>query len=247
MMKKEIEIYLNDLAGNLTGISYNDPALNLGNFDLGRREGGGDWPATAVTMVGTQRLENLRWISDEIITNNVEGDFVETGVWRGGVCIYMASLFKAMEQTNRKVWVCDSFEGLPPANPEKYPADAGDPHYGIQELAIPLEQVKHNFERYEVLSDNVKFIKGFFRDTMPTIEVEKIAILRLDGDMYESTIDVLDYLYPRLSVGGYCIIDDYGLPNCAAAVNDYREKHGITDEMTFIAPYKSSLYWKKSA
>jgi O-methyltransferase len=245
-MKKEIEDYLKELAGNLTGISYSDPAIR-GGFDLGTREGGGDWPATAVTMVGTQRLENLRWISEEIIDNNIEGDFVETGVWRGGVCIYMAALFKAMHQNDRKVWVCDSFEGLPPANPEKYPADAGDPHYGIQELAIPLEDVKHNFDRYGVLDDNVKFIKGFFKDTMPTIEVEKIAILRLDGDMYESTIDVLDYLYPRLSVGGYCIIDDYGLPNCAAAVNDYREKHGITDEMTFIAPYKSSLYWKKSA
>ena len=80
-----------------------------------------------------------------------------------------------------------------------------------------------------------------------TIEVEKIAILRLDGDMYESTIDVLNYLYPRLSVGGYCIIDDYGIPSCAQAVHDYRDKHGITDEMIFIAPYKSSLYWKKSA
>ena len=245
-MKKEIEDYLNDLAGNLTGISYNDPAIR-GGFDLGTREGGGDWPATAVTMVGTQRLENLRWISEEIIDNNIEGDFVETGVWRGGVCIYMAALFKANQITNRNVWVCDSFEGLPPPNPEKYPADASDNHHSIKELAIPLEDVKHNFDRYGVLDDNVKFIKGFFKDTMPTIEVEKIAILRLDGDMYESTIDVLNYLYPRLTVGGYCIIDDYGLGNCAQAVNDYRTEHGITDEMTFIAPYKSSLYWKKSA
>ena len=242
----DIDNFLKDLAGNLTGISYQDPAIS-GGFDIGRREGGGDWPSTAVTMVGMQRLENLKWIAEEMIQNNIPGDFVETGVWRGGACIYMASLFKAHKITDRNVWVCDSFEGLPPPNPELYPADTGDIHHTLKDLAIPLEQVQNNFARYDVLNDNVKFVKGFFKDTMPTIEVEKIAILRLDGDMYESTIDVLNYLYPRLSVGGYCIIDDYGIPSCAQAVHDYRDKHGITDEMTFIAPYKSSLYWKKSA
>jgi O-methyltransferase len=241
----EVDSYLKDLAGNLTGISYNDPAIHDNRYDASRREGGGDWPATAVTMVGMQRLDNLKWIGKEIIEQNIPGDFVETGVWRGGVCIYMAAMFKALHE-NRNVWVCDSFEGLPPPNPDLYPADAGDNHHTLKELAIPLETVQANFEKYGVLDDNVKFVKGFFKDTMPTIEVEKIAILRLDGDMYESTIDVLNYLYPRLSVGGYCIIDDYGIGSCAKAVNDYREKHGITDEMSFIEPYKSSLYWKKS-
>jgi hypothetical protein len=244
---KNIDNYLKELAGELTGISYNDPAMHWGSFDLTRREGGGDWPATAVTMVGIQRLENLKWIAEEMIQNNIPGDFVETGVWRGGTCIYMASLFKEHGVTDRNVWVCDSFAGLPPPNPDLYPADAGDTHYTIPELAIPLEDVQANFKRYGVLDDNVKFVKGFFKDTMPTIEVEKISILRLDGDMYESTIDVLEYLYPRLSVGGYCIIDDYGIPSCAQATEDYRKKYNITDEMTFIAPYKSSLYWKKSA
>jgi O-methyltransferase len=242
----DVNNYLKDLAGNLTGISYNDPAMHDGQYNVERREGGGDWPATAVTMVGMQRLDNLRWITEEIIDTNVPGDFVETGVWRGGVCIYVAAMFKAFSQENRNVWVCDSFDGLPPPNTDLYPADAGDIHHTLRDLAIPLETVQANFEKYGVLDDNVKFVKGFFKDTMPTIEVEKIAILRLDGDMYESTIDVLNYLYPRLSTGGYCIIDDYGIPACAQAVHDYRDKHGITDEMTFIAPYKSSLYWKKS-
>ena len=176
---------------------------------------------------------------------NIPVDFMETGVWRGGACIFMNAIFEANNVLNRKVFVCDSFEGLPPPDP-KYPADNGDEHYLLCDyLAITLEQVITNFERYNLLNDRVVFVKGFFRDTMPHLinYVEKISLLRLDGDMYESTIDVLNYMYPKVSIGGYIIVDDWKLPNCRAAIEDYTKANGFIPEMIIIDG--SSVYWKK--
>ena len=95
-------------------------------------------------------------------------------------------------------------------------------------LSVSLEQVSENFKKFGLLDDNVVFVKGWFKDTMPNLDIKKISILRLDGDMYESTIQVLDALYHKLSVGGYCIIDDYYHPRCASAVHDFRKKHNIS-------------------
>ena len=95
-----------------------------------------------------------------------------------------------------------------------------------------------------MLDNRVKFLEGWFRDTLPTAPVEKLAVLRLDGDLYESTILALDSLYPKLSPGGFVIIDDYILEFCRKAVEDYRAKHGITDEMIQID--RTAVFWKKS-
>ena len=124
--------------------------------------------------------------------------------------------------------MADSFEGLPKPDPDKYPADAGDKHHTFEFLAVSLEQVKENFARYGLLDDQVCFIKGWFWDTLPTLRDKKWAVVRLDGDMYESTRDGLVNLYPNLSVGGYLIVDDYGtVKGCREAVEDYRRQHEI--------------------
>jgi O-methyltransferase len=87
-----------------------------------------------------------------------------------------------------------------------------------RELAVSLEQVKANFDRYGLLDDQVRFLKGWFRDTLPVAPIERLAVLRLDGDMYESPMDTLVNLYPKLSEGGYVIVDDYGaIPACRQA------------------------------
>jgi O-methyltransferase len=118
--------------------------------------------------------------------------------------------------------VADSFEGLPKPNAEKYPKDAEDDHHTLSNhLAISLESVQENFKKFNLLNDQVKFLKGFFSETLPTSPIEKLSILRLDGDMYESTMDGLVNLYPKLSVGGYILIDDWGLQPCKDAINDY--------------------------
>jgi O-methyltransferase len=215
------------------------------NFRKEDRQVGRDWPAYAETMIGIERLNNIQKCAEDIFKNKVEGDFIETGVWRGGSTIFMKALLKVYGVEDKLVWVADSFQGLPRPNEDKYTADKGDDLYMFEELAIPVEVVKHNFEKYNLLDDKVKFLKGWFKDTLPTAPIEKLSLLRLDGDMYESTMDALVPLYPKLSPGGYIIIDDYGgIEACKLAVHDYRKKHGITEE---IIPIDwSGVYWQKA-
>jgi len=142
------------------------------------------------------------------------------------------------------VWVADSFRGLPPPDPERYPADAGDPHHEIEGLDVSLEDVKANFARYGLLDDRVRFLEGWFEDTLPDAPVEKLAVARLDGDMYGSTMDALVNLYPKLSPGGFLIVDDYGaVKGCRRAVEDYRREHGISAKLREID--WTGVYWRK--
>jgi len=146
---------------------------------------------------------------------------------------------------DRTVWVADSFAGLPPPNPELYPLDAGDPHHTFTNLSISLDEVRENFARYNVLDDQVRFLEGWFRDTLPHAPINRLAVLRLDGDMYESTMDALRHLYPKLSVGGYVIVDDYGaIASCRQAIHDYRDEHRITTEMRTID--WTGVYWQRT-
>ena len=177
------------------------------DFDPRKRQLGLDWPTVAHTMIGHARLRNLRELAEQVLTQGIPGDFIETGVWRGGACILLRGVLKAHGATNRRVFVADSFEGLPPPNPSAYPADAGDPHHTFRELAVSLEQVRDNFDRYGLLDDQVVFLKGWFKDTLPTAPIERLAILRLDGDMYESTADGLVNLYGKMSLGGFVVVE----------------------------------------
>jgi O-methyltransferase len=214
-------------------------------FDPEVRKSGKDWPLYGQTMVSQARLDNLQSCVEDVLQKGVPGDLIETGVWRGGASILMRAVLKAYGDADRTVWVADSFEGLPPPDPEKYPQDAGDIHHTFEQLAVSQEEVAHNFALYDLLDDQVKFLKGWFRDTLPTAPIEKLAVMRLDGDMYESTMDALVNLYPKLSVGGYVIIDDYGhLPNCRKAVHDFREQNNITDEITQVD--WTGAYWRKT-
>jgi hypothetical protein len=209
------------------------------------RAKGVDWPALGHTMIGLARLNNLQFCVEDVLAHDVPGDLIETGVWRGGSCIFMRGILKAYRVKDRRVWVADSFAGLPRPNPEKYPADAGDTQYTSTPVAIPLEQVKANFERYGLADDQVRFLKGWFKDTLPTAPIEKLAVLRLDGDMYESTMDGLSNLYPKLSVGGYVIVDDYNvIAGCKKAIHDYRNSKRIEDPIRDIDG--SGVFWQRT-
>lgn len=212
-------------------------------YDSLVREKGRDWPAQAETMVGMKRLDNVQACVTDVLRRGVPGDLVETGVWRGGVTILMRAILGAYNDTTRVVWVADSFEGLP--KPDRaFEKDAGDTHWQIPELAVSLEQVQDNFRRYGLLDDQVQFLPGWFKDTLTAAPMEQIAVLRLDGDMYESTIEALEPLYPKLAPGGYAIIDDYKLhPACAAAVDEYRATHGITEAIEEID--WQGVYWRR--
>jgi len=213
-------------------------------YNQADRYEGKDRPANADTMIGLARLENIDFCFREVIQDNIPGDFIETGVWRGGATIFMKALLKASNINDKTVWVADSFEGLPKPNDRANPADKGDLHHTEKDLAIPLEVVKNNFRKYDLLDEKVRFLKGWFKDTLPSAPIQKLSILRLDGDMYESTMDGLINLYPKLSKGGFIIIDDWGaVKGCKQAVNDYRIKYNITEEIKIID--WTGVYWRK--
>ncbi len=208
------------------------------------RLNGRDWPPYAESMIGWKRMSNLEYCIDQILLENIPGDIMETGVWRGGACIFMAAMLKAYGIKDRKVWVADSFQGLPKPNEYLYEADRGDMHHSINELSVSLETVRKNFEKFDLLADNVMFLKGWFSETLPGAPIDRLALLRLDGDMYESTIDALTNLYPKLVSGGYLIVDDWGaVPACRKAVRDYREANGIGEEIVEVD--WTGVYWRK--
>ncbi len=250
-----------EIAGALTGMGRSSwkqkvgqrigPSLHRLGYELVRkrpydphaRENGLDWPARAESMVGLRRLRNVKECIDRVIADQVPGDLIETGVWRGGTTIFMRGCLKAHGETARTVWVADSFRGLPPPDPHRYPADTGAHFDRFDELAVSVEQVRDNFRRYDLLDERVRFLVGWFKDTLPTAPIEQLAVLRLDGDLYESTMQALDALYPKLSAGGFCIIDDYGsVSSCKAAVQEFRDRHNINDEIRDIDG--SGAYWR---
>ncbi len=209
------------------------------------REQGKDWPVQAHTMIGLRRLRHLRECVEKVLQDGVPGDLIEAGVWRGGASIMMRAVLAAYGVDDRLVWLADSFCGLPPPNPERYPDDEGMHFEGFADLAVPLDVVKGNFERYGLLDDRVRFVAGLFAQTLSGIPSSQFAVIRLDGDLYESTIDSLNALYPKLVPGGFAVIDDYGVyPACRAAVNDYRERHCIVEAIHEID--WAGAFWRKS-
>ncbi|MEA1832984.1 TylF/MycF/NovP-related O-methyltransferase [Methylobacterium durans] len=223
--------YLNLLESALTGSLIRDPSMDPWGekkYDPHMRTLGRDWPSFAQTMIGNTRLRSLRHMCETVLIDNIPGDMIETGVWRGGGCIMMKGVLAAYGDERRKIFVADSFCGLPKPDAESYMADAGDTHHTFKQLAISCDEVKQNFRNYGLLDENVVFLEGWFKDTLPVAPIKKLAILRLDGDMYESTIQALDALYHKVSAGGFVIVDDYQLKPCAQAVHDFRDTHAIT-------------------
>lgn len=240
--------YLNLIRRCILGLIYDDPGMAFNSngtspFSPDVRERGLDWPSVAHSMIGNKRMLNLQTLAEHVLRRRIPGDLIETGVWRGGACIMMRAVLKAYGITDRKIWVADSFEGLPPPDPTHYPADAGDTHFTFKALAVSLEQVQQNFERYGLLDEQIMFLKGWFRDTLPTAPIGRLALMRLDGDMYESTMDALSNLFPKLAPGGFVIIDDYGyIDSCRQAVHDYRNANGITDPIYDIDG--TGVFWQ---
>ena len=244
-------LYLDLVKRVLANVVYADARRgadggSLLDFDPELRAQGQDWPHVAHTMVGQKRLDNLQWCIETALADGIPGDLIETGVWRGGCTVLMRAVLKAWGETGRTVWVADSFEGLPPPDGERFPADQGDTHHALDYLRVSEDEVRETFRRYGLLDGQVRFVKGWFRDTLRAAPIERLAVLRLDGDMYESTIEALHALYPKVSPGGFVIVDDYGaIPACRQATDDYRRAHGIDAPMTQVD--WTGVWWRTAA
>ncbi|HEY5171076.1 MAG TPA: TylF/MycF/NovP-related O-methyltransferase [Acidimicrobiia bacterium] len=198
------------------------------------RADGRDWPFFAQTMVGVKRLANVRYCVERVIAEGVPGDLIETGVWRGGVVILMRAILDAYDDHGRTVFAADSFQGVPPPNEDAYPADAGSRLHMAKALTITRKDVEANFDLYGLLDERVQFLEGWFKDSLPAVKDRTWSVVRLDGDLYESTMDALTNLYPGLSVGGFLIVDDYGHDPCRQAVEDFRAAHGVDEPVEAI-------------
>ncbi len=205
------------------------------------------WFGNALTMCGLKKLDNVQFCVEDCLRRNIPGDLIECGVWRGGVSIFMRAILAAHGITDRIVWVADSFQGLPTPPPNsqdavmhQLPVLVEANHY-----AVDQDTVQANFRRYGLLDEQVQFLPGWFADTLPHASIEQIAVLRVDGDYYQSTMDILTNLYPKLVFGGYIILDDWGLPICGEkqAILEYRATHGITEEL--IEVDWQTAYWRK--
>lgn len=223
-----LKLSLVDLAGTTTVSVWQDergPVMSrtLPESDRQVRALGIDWPQQGLTMGGLHRLDDLQRCVESVVADDVPGDVIEAGTWRGGSSILMRATLDALGDP-RTVWVADSFAGFPPEDAVKERRYAA-----IDFLAISLNEVRANFARLG-LEEGVRFVPGFFADTMPGLADERWSLVRLDGDTHDATKTTLEWLYPGLAPGGYLVIDDYGaLPECRQAVDDYRAAHGIED------------------
>lgn len=182
-------------------------------------------------------------ITKQLIDNNIQGALVECGVAAGSqIAMMQRTLIE--NNTTRSIWGFDSFEGIPYATnkDDQQPGigyEVDQSKLGLLETtgvsSHSLESVLQNFERYELPTDNLKLVKGWFEETVePNADkIGDIALLRLDGDLYRSTFVCMKHLFPKLVKGGILIIDDYQLSGCAQAVhqfirrNDIKQIHGI--------------------
>jgi hypothetical protein len=196
--------------------------------ELGLRVMGADWPLSGLTMVGLERLDDLQACVESVVAEEIEGDLIEAGAWRGGAAILARATLDSLGD-ERTIWVADSFRGLPPPDSGAFPEDEELDLSYVDFLAIPAEEVRANFARFGC-ERGVELIEGLFDETLPALRDRRWSVVRLDGDSYEATWTGLDSLYPGLAAGGYLIVDDYGLiPECREAVHDYRREHDIAE------------------
>lgn len=189
------------------------------------RSAGLDWPLHGLTMVGLNRLDDLQECVETVVADGVAGDVIEAGTWRGGASILMRATLDSLGATDRTVHVADSFQG--------FPAAVGLESAVAAFFAVTADEVRESFARFG-LDQGVEIIPGFFADTLTALADRHWAVVRLDADQYEATRTALEALYPQLSVGGYLIVDDYGVmadQECRRAIDEFRAAHGITEPL----------------
>jgi hypothetical protein len=191
------------------------------------------------TMTSDERLVTLSRAIDYIEENNIDGDIIECGVWKGGSMMLAALKLIELKNTRRKLFLFDTFEGMTePLEIDKLATEGKTAKAFLEQQEIgddnniwcisSLEEVKENFESIPYPKNNIYFIKGKVEETLPYKGIKKIAVLRLDTDWYESTKHELETLFDKLEKGGVLIIDDYGhWTGAKQAVDEFIKKNEI--------------------
>jgi len=264
LMKNLREQYLSTvrmgILGGLNHAAYTDPNrgattdYRLRNECLVR-----DWQSGAtldnciMKWDANERMQRVGDLYKKVQEQGIPGDLMECGVWRGGITVYMKALLRAHGDESRRVWVSDSFNGVPNAarqdDSDSYEVpddvkqmDRNQWGGSVAErgldgkvhtkniLTVEHELVRDNFVRFNLLDEGVKFLPGYFNESLPEVAkkgLTQLAILRVDGDLYTSTMDVLLNLYKHVSPGGYIIFDDYPLPQSKRAIEDFFKQENL--------------------
>ena len=186
------------------------------------------------TMTSMERIFALKSAVQYTIKNNLNGSYVECGVWKGGSCMMIAKTLMEMNQLNKEIWLYDTFDGM--TNPTNNDVEVETNLKGMELLKnkdkttdklnmwayAPKDLVIKNMDSTGYAKNNIKYVEGKVEDTLISNMPKSIAMLRLDTDWYESTKIELELLYPLLVSGGVLIVDDYGhFKGARKAVDEY--------------------------
>lgn len=208
-------------------------------------------PGALIGWDGRARMLLMDSLARQVLSAGVPGDFVEAGVYRGGMSVYLAGLLRALGGGERRLWALDSFKGCPA--PEdllgsrfaRAPQARDDARWAGR-YACSIDSVRSHFAQHDLLDDRVRLVQGMFHETLPSTEIERVSLLHIDADLYSSTAEVLEHLYPKLSPGGFVVFDDYGFPECRRAVHDLRSALAVTTPIRLAATRWPVAYWQKT-
>lgn len=238
-----VNMYIDLLQNSVSGYIYKE----FGPYNRSARacvmrdepmdfEGGNVHMTVGHSMIGFIRLRNIRDCIKEVIKDNIPGDFYELGVWRGGACIFARGVLNALGHPHRTVHVFDAFENI-----RNY---GGKSSY----LSVSESQVRSNFDKYG-LTNNVVFHKGLFKDTVPQFRSKvaaPVAILRIDGNFYDSYQDALYAFYDKVPVGGFVIFDDImSHADVMRQWRDFKADQNIPEEPVRLD--RHSAFFRKTA
>jgi len=193
---------------------------------------------SSYTLTTKERLFALCEAVRYLHKNNILGDIVECGVWRGGSMMAVAHTLLSLEDTSRTLYLFDTFDGMSEPSEKDVSIDGVAASDLLRQNTkdeadqiwcyAPVEQVKQTIASTQYPLDRVEFVKGKVEDTIPSSAPTTISLLRLDTDWYESTKHELVHLFPRISSGGVIIIDDYGWwQGARQAVDEYIAENNI--------------------
>ena len=217
------------------------PALDALGLSLTRRDPR-YFPLGAYTLLPRRLLDHLQGLVEQVVADRIPGDLIEAGVWRGGACMLMKATLDAVGDA-RRVIVADSFAGVPPP---RAAADRGHTFHEHPVLAVSADEVRRAFQRFGLLDDRVIFLEGWFSVTLAAAPATPLALVRVDADLHESTTQALEALYPLLSPGGVCIIDDYPIASARGAVDEFRARHGVTEPIQDPGCGGYGAWWRKA-